>query len=32
MIDPPVVKRAIRTIDIAVKRGKLDPEWVQNEA
>jgi citrate lyase subunit beta/citryl-CoA lyase len=27
MIDPPVVKRAQRTIDIAVKMGKLNQNW-----
>jgi citrate lyase subunit beta/citryl-CoA lyase len=27
MIDPPVVKRAQRTIDIAVKMGKLNKNW-----
>ncbi len=34
MIDPPVVKRAIRTIDVAVKTGKLNANWkeeVNNE-
>jgi len=27
MIDPPVVKRALRTIDIAEKEGLLPPDW-----
>jgi citrate lyase subunit beta/citryl-CoA lyase len=27
MIDPPVVKRAVRTIDIAVKDGILADDW-----
>jgi citrate lyase subunit beta/citryl-CoA lyase len=28
MIDPPVVKRAQKTIDVAVKTGKLDENWM----
>lgn len=31
MIDPPVVKRAIRTIDLAIKAGKLSKDWEQEE-
>ncbi|PKP04145.1 MAG: citrate lyase ACP [Bacteroidetes bacterium HGW-Bacteroidetes-6] len=34
MIDPPVVKRAITTIDVAIKTGKLNANWkeeVNNE-
>jgi len=27
MIDPPVVKRAIKLIDLAIVMGKLSPEW-----
>ncbi len=27
MIDPPVVKRAVRTIDIAINTGKLNANW-----
>jgi citrate lyase subunit beta/citryl-CoA lyase len=27
MIDPPVVKRALRTVELAVGTGKLSPEW-----
>ena len=27
MIDPPVVKRALRTVEIAVRAGLLDPDW-----
>jgi citrate lyase subunit beta/citryl-CoA lyase len=30
MIDAPVVKRAHRTIDLAVSMGKLDANWVEN--
>lgn len=30
MIDPPVVKRAVRTIDIAVKDGILAEDWREN--
>jgi citrate lyase subunit beta / citryl-CoA lyase len=30
MIDPPVVKRALRTIDIAVKTGVLAPTWKED--
>ncbi len=30
MIDPPVVKRAIRTIDLAVKSHLLDENWREN--
>ncbi|MEA3503904.1 MAG: aldolase/citrate lyase family protein [Bacteroidota bacterium] len=29
MIDPPVVKRAERTIDVAIKTGKLDKNWLE---
>jgi citrate lyase subunit beta/citryl-CoA lyase len=31
MIDPPVVKRAQRTIDTAIKTGKLNPNWREEE-
>jgi len=31
MIDPPVVKRAQRTIDLAVKMGKLNQNWREEE-
>ncbi len=31
MIDPPVVKRAIKTIDLAINMGKLSKDW-RNEA
>ena len=31
MIDPPVVKRAERTIDIAVKLGKINQNWREEE-
>ena len=31
MIDPPVVKRAERTIDVAIKTGKLDKNWLDIE-
>ncbi|PLX00853.1 MAG: citrate lyase ACP, partial [Marinilabiliales bacterium] len=27
MIDPPVVKRAQKTIELAIKMGKLSPDW-----
>jgi len=27
MIDPPVVKRALRTVELAVRSGLLDPDW-----
>jgi citrate lyase subunit beta/citryl-CoA lyase len=27
MIDPPVVKRALRTIDLSIKSGKLSADW-----
>jgi len=27
MIDPPVVKRALRTVELAVEEGKLDRDW-----
>jgi citrate lyase subunit beta/citryl-CoA lyase len=30
MIDPPVVKRALRTIDLAIKSGKLAADWKDN--
>jgi len=29
MIDPPVVKRALKTIQLAVGRGKLDANWME---
>jgi citrate lyase subunit beta/citryl-CoA lyase len=29
MIDPPVVKRALRTVDMATRIGKLAPDWSQ---
>jgi len=32
MIDPPVVKRAQHTIDLAVRAGKLDEDWRRGEA
>jgi citrate lyase subunit beta/citryl-CoA lyase len=31
MIDPPVVKRALRTIDVAIKTGKLNQNWRDEE-
>jgi len=31
MVDLPVVKRAIRTLDIAVKAGKLSSNWLEEE-
>jgi len=31
MIDPPVVKRAQRTINVAIKTGKLNPNWREEE-
>lgn len=31
MIDPPVVKRAQRQIDVAVKTGLLSPDWMNEE-
>jgi citrate lyase subunit beta/citryl-CoA lyase len=31
MIDPPVVKRAQRTIDVAIKTGKLKQNWREEE-
>ena len=31
MIDPPVVKRAQRTIEIAVKMGKLNQNWREEQ-
>ncbi len=31
MIDPPVVKRALKTIQLAVGRGLLDHDWMVNE-
>ena len=31
MIDPPVVKRALHTIDVAVKTGKLNVNWKEAE-
>jgi citrate lyase subunit beta/citryl-CoA lyase len=27
MIDPPVVKRALHTVDLAIAAGKLDENW-----
>jgi citrate lyase subunit beta/citryl-CoA lyase len=27
MIDAPVVRRALATVDLAVRMGRLDPEW-----
>jgi len=27
MIDPPVVKRALRTVDLAIRTGQLAPDW-----
>ncbi len=32
MIDPPVVKRAQRTIDLAIGMGKLSQNWMEEEA
>lgn len=29
MIDPPVVKRAQRSIDLAIEMGKLSPNWIE---
>jgi hypothetical protein len=29
MIDPPVVKRAVTTIELAINIGKLSPDWEQ---
>ncbi len=29
MIDPPVVKRAIRTIELAISTGKLEKKWME---
>lgn len=31
MIDPPIVKRALKTIDLAVKMGKLEKDWESKE-
>jgi len=31
MIDPPIVKRAVRTIEIAVKTGKLNENWKEKQ-
>ncbi|MCF8231967.1 MAG: citrate lyase subunit beta [Bacteroidales bacterium] len=31
MIDAPVVKRARRSIDVAIKTGILDPDWMEKE-
>jgi len=31
MIDPPVVKRAEKTVQLAMKIGKLDENWRDNE-
>ena len=31
MIDAPVVKRAQRSIDVAIKTGILDPDWMEKE-
>jgi hypothetical protein len=30
MIDPPVVKRAERTIMVAIETGKLEADWINN--
>jgi citrate lyase subunit beta/citryl-CoA lyase len=30
MIDPPVVKRALRTIDLALKDGIIPEDWRNN--
>lgn len=32
MIDPPVVKRALRTIDLATRQGLLSDDWRNNDA
>jgi citrate lyase subunit beta/citryl-CoA lyase len=32
MIDPPIVKRATQTIDLATKSGKLSPNWREKNA
>lgn len=32
MIDPPVVKRAMRTVDLAVRSGRLAEDWRQSAA
>ena len=32
MIDPPVVARAQKTIDLALKLGKLNPKWIEERA
>ncbi len=32
MIDPPVVKRALRTVELAVAGGQLDPDWQETDA
>jgi citrate lyase subunit beta/citryl-CoA lyase len=32
MIDPPVVKRAQRAVDLAVRSGQLDAAWRENDA
>lgn len=32
MIDPPVVKRAIRTIDLAILNNLLDKNWKKNNS
>ncbi|MBN1947459.1 MAG: HpcH/HpaI aldolase/citrate lyase family protein [Bradymonadales bacterium] len=32
MIDPPVVKRALATVDLAVTMGRLQPDWREREA
>ena len=29
MIDPPVVKRAVKTIDLAISMDKLDEKWAE---
>jgi citrate lyase subunit beta/citryl-CoA lyase len=31
MIDAPIVKRALKTIDLAIKTGKLDKDWESKE-
>jgi len=30
MIDAPIVKRAHNTINLAVRLGKIDADWLQN--
>jgi citrate lyase subunit beta/citryl-CoA lyase len=31
MIDPPVVERALRTVEVALRLGLLDPDWREQE-